>query len=162
MHAAASFNLMRTPLLAFTDKDTPMKSLATSAFAALIAVSALSVPMAASAQSRHNNDGRHASAQRHQPAAPAWQSINARQSNLERRINVGVRNGALSRREATALRAQFRQIANLESRYRRGGLSNWERRDLDQRFDRLSAQIRQERRDRDNRADRGGRDGRRG
>jgi len=139
-----------------------MKSLATSAFAALIAVSALSVPMAASAQSRHNNDARYASAQRHDNDARGWQSINARQDNLERRINVGVSNGALSRREATALRAQFRQIANLESRYRRGGLSNWERRDLDQRFDRLSAQIRQERRDRDNRADRGGRDGRRG
>ncbi len=141
-----------------------MTRFSTAAVAALIAVSAAAVPMTAAAQSRHNNDGRHASAQRHQPQAPAWQSINARQANLERRITQSLRNGAISRREATSLRAEFRQIANLESRYRRGGLSAWERRDLDQRFDRLSTRIRMERRDNDGRGDRdnrGGRDGRR-
>ena len=42
-------------------------------------------------------------------------------------------------------------IARLEHRYRRDGLSQWERADLDRRFDRLSYQIRDERRDRDNR-----------
>ncbi len=136
-----------------------MKPYATSALAALIAVSALSAPVAASAQSRHTNDRAPATASRHDDAGRNWQSINARQANLERRIMVGLRNGALSRREATALRAQFRQIAQLEARYRRGGLSAAERRDLDQRFDRLSAQIREERRDNNNR---NGRDGRRG
>jgi hypothetical protein len=69
---------------------------------------------------------------------------------------VGVRNGALSRREATTLRAAFRQIAQLEARYRRGGLSAWERQDLDRRFDRLSNQVREERRDNNNRNDRDG------
>ena len=78
-----------------------------------------------------------------------WQSINARQANLDRRIDQGVRNGTLTRAEAVRLRAEFRQIAYLEARYRRtgGGLNAWERRDLDRRFDRLSARIRMERRD---------------
>ena len=90
-------------------------------------------------------------------AAPAmaqsWQSINQRQANLDRRIDVGVRNGSLTRAEATRLRSEFRQITFLESRYRRsgGGLSQWERRDLDRRFDALSARIRMERRDRQDR-----------
>ena len=80
-----------------------------------------------------------------------WQSINQRQDQLDRRIDRGVRNGSLSRREAGRLRAEFNGIARLEQSYRRGGLSGWERADLDRRFDRLSAQIRMERWDRDNR-----------
>ena len=80
-----------------------------------------------------------------------WQSINARQANLDRRIDAGVRNGTLTRSEAIRLRAEFRNIAYLEARYRRtgGGLNAWERADLDRRFDRLSARIRYERRDGD-------------
>ena len=82
-----------------------------------------------------------------------WQSINQRQAQLDRRIDQGVRNGTLSRREAIRLRSEFRQIAMLEAQYRRSGrgLDNRERADLDRRFDRLSAQIRAERRDRDDR-----------
>ena len=78
-----------------------------------------------------------------------WQNINQRQANLDRRIDQGVRNGSLTRAEAVRLRAEFRNIAYLENRYRRtgNGLSRWERQDLDRRFDRLSAQIRFERRD---------------
>ncbi len=78
-----------------------------------------------------------------------WQSINARQAMLDRRIDMGVRNHTLTRNEALRLRAQFSQITRLEVNYRRGGLTAWERNDLDRRFDRLSAQIRVERRDRD-------------
>lgn len=79
-----------------------------------------------------------------------WQSINARQRTLDHRIDVGVRNGTLTRVEARHLRAEFRQIAHLEVRYRRSGrgLNAWERADLDRRFDRLSARIRYERHDR--------------
>ena len=88
-----------------------------------------------------------------------WQSINQRQANLDRRIDVGLRTGSLSRREATRLRGEFNGLARLEANYRRGGLSGWERADLDRRFDRLSAQIRNERNDRD---DRRGDHGRRG
>lgn len=100
-------------------------------------------------------------------AAPAmaapWQNINQRQANLDRRIDQGVRSGQITRNEAVRLRGEFRQIATLEQRYRRtgGGLEAWERRDLDRRFDTLSAKIKYERRDRDNYNDprRGDRDG---
>ena len=82
-------------------------------------------------------------------AQQGWQNINARQARLYSRIDQGARNGSLSRREATRLKTEFRQIAALETRYRRsGGLQQWERRDLDRRFDALSAKIRIERNDR--------------
>lgn len=77
------------------------------------------------------------------------QNINQRQERLNWRIERGVRNGALTSREAYRLREQSRQIAYLESRYRQNGLSNWERADLDRRFDRLEYLVRSERRDRD-------------
>lgn len=80
-------------------------------------------------------------------AAP-WQSINARQDRIEQRINQGIRSGALTRNEAVRLRSDFRSIANLEARYRRGGLSASERRDLDRRFDALSARVKVQKRDR--------------
>jgi len=81
-----------------------------------------------------------------------WTPINQRQRILDNRIDHGVRTGALSRREAYSLRAQFNDIARLEARYRAtGGLSIGERRDLDRRFDRLSATIEAEIRDRDRR-----------
>lgn len=88
------------------------------------------------------------------PAASAqhgsWQGINQRQAQLDQRIDRGVRSGQLNRREAVRLRAEFRQIANLEHRYRRSapGLTMAERRDLDRRFDALSRKIRWERNDR--------------
>jgi Ni/Co efflux regulator RcnB len=98
---------------------------------ALAAAATLAVPMAASAQ--------------------AWQSINQRQTNLYNRIEQGVRNGSLTRPEARQLQNRFMTIAQLENRYRVGGLSLRERRDLDQRFDSLSRQIRAERHDRQDR-----------
>lgn len=76
-----------------------------------------------------------------------WQNINERQAQLDQRIDAGVRNGQLTRGEATRLRAEFQQIARLENRYRRNGLTAAERADLDQRFDRLAMQIRDQRLD---------------
>ncbi|WP_029417110.1 hypothetical protein [Brevundimonas bacteroides] len=87
----------------------------------------------------------------HVQANGYWQPINVRQANLDRRIDIGLRNGQLSRREASRLRGDFNSLLRLEAGYRRGGLTAWERADLDRRFDRLSAQIRVERRDRDHR-----------
>lgn len=92
-------------------------------------------------------------------AAPAsaapWQNINARQERLDNRIDQGVRAGRLTRPEAMQLRADFRQIANLEARYRRSnGLNMNERRDLDRRFDRLSAQLQHQLNDRQTRRNR--------
>lgn len=80
--------------------------------------------------------------------AQAWMPIEARQAMLERRIDRGLDDGSLTRREAMRLRAEFRDIERLEDRYRSTrGLQGWERADLDRRFDRLSQQIRFERRD---------------
>lgn len=80
----------------------------------------------------------------------AWQNINARQDRIEARINQGIRSGALSRREATQLRAEFRSLGRLEAQYRRSrpGLTVAERRDLDRRFDALSARVMIEKHDR--------------
>jgi len=80
-----------------------------------------------------------------------WTPINQRQRQLDARIDAGVRDGSLSRREAANLRAEFQQIAALEGRYRRDGLNQRERADLERRFDRLSAQIYASRNDRDRR-----------
>ncbi len=80
----------------------------------------------------------------HHNGGNGWQNINQRQANLDRRIDQGVRNGRISRAEAVRLRADFRTIARLENRYRANGLSNWERTDLNRRFDTLSASIRVE------------------
>ncbi|WP_339933377.1 hypothetical protein [uncultured Brevundimonas sp.] len=80
-----------------------------------------------------------------------WQAINRRQATLDRRIDLGVRNGSLTRREAVSLRREFNNIARLESQYRRNGLTRREMADLDRRFDRLSRQIRIERNDRQTR-----------
>ena len=46
-----------------------------------------------------------------------WHSINQRQANLDRRIEMGVRYGSISRREAVNLRAEFNQIARLEAMF---------------------------------------------
>lgn len=87
--------------------------------------------------------------------AQRFQPINQRQQNLDARIDQGVRSGALTRPEAGRLRAQFRDLNRLEYRYRQSnGLSQYERRDLNRRFDALSARIRYDKHDRQDRRDR--------
>lgn len=89
------------------------------------------------------------------PAAAApGVNINQQQAQLETRIQRSLRNHVISAREAAGLRADLRQIERLEQRYRRAGLTQWERRDLERRLDQLARQIRTERRDRDGRQDR--------
>ncbi len=83
--------------------------------------------------------------------AQSWQSMNQRKSNLERRIDMGVRNGGLTRREASNLRTRFANLQRLEWRYRRNGLTWNERRDLDRRYNALSSSIRIQRHDRQRR-----------
>lgn len=82
-------------------------------------------------------------------SAQAWMSINERQARLDERIEAGMRSGDLSQPEAMSLRAEFRDLMGLEARYRAGGLSAWERQDLDRRFDQLSMRIRYDRTDRE-------------
>lgn len=129
----------------------------------LIAVTAIAAAMPAAAQNRGGGHDRgHDRGDRYeQNWDRGWDRIDRRFERLDRRIDQGVRNGQLSRREATRLRSEFRQLIQLEHRYSRGGLSRWERNDLDRRFDRLSAQIRYERHDNNNRGGRGNGGGRR-
>lgn len=86
-------------------------------------------------------------------AQPAYQSINQRQANLDSRIDAGVRNGSLTRAEAASLRAEFQALVRLEADYRRSGgvFTQFERQDLDRKFDILSAKIRVQRNDNDDR-----------
>ena len=77
-------------------------------------------------------------------SAQSWRSLSERQDRLYERIDRGVQRGALTGREAHSLRAQFAGIQRLEARYRRNGLSPWERADLDRRYDALSARIHDE------------------
>lgn len=94
-------------------------------------------------------------------AQPAqWQNIDSRQAQLDQRIDVGVRNGSLTRDEAVRLRGEFRMIADLERNYRAGGLNMRERADLDRRFDLLSARIQYERADNQDRRGPGWNNGR--
>jgi len=81
-------------------------------------------------------------------SAQGWNSVNERQARLDSRIEAGVRSGDLSRAEAQRLEAEYRDVQALEARYRRDGLSDWERRDLDRRMDALSVRISAQRTDR--------------
>lgn len=83
--------------------------------------------------------------------ARPWTSVERREANLDRRIDVGVRNGSLTRAEAWRLRTQLRALVRLENRYSRGGLNWRERADLDRRFNQLSARVRFDRHDWQNR-----------
>ncbi len=81
-----------------------------------------------------------------------WRPIAQRQANLDQRIDQGIRSGRLNRPEARRIQTEFRQLNQLENRYRRSnGLSISERRDLDRRYDALSARVRYEKNDRQNR-----------
>lgn len=112
-----------------------------------LAAATVAVPAAASAASATTTQYRGGYEQNHR----GWQPIAQRKFQLDRRIDVGQRNGQLSRREATRLRNELNQLVRLEYSYQRGGLSIRERHELDARYDRLSRQVRDERRDRDNR-----------
>ena len=113
--------------------------------ALVLAAASVAVPAVASAQSRHHDNGPRYEQNR------GWQPIAQRKYQLDQRIDVGQRNGQLSRREAVRLRGELNSLVRLEYGYQRGGLSLRERQDLDRRYDNLSRQVRAERRDRDNR-----------
>lgn len=74
--------------------------------------------------------------------APVDSNVNAagsvgianRIARLDARIQAGVNAGAIDRTEARNLRRELRQISRLERQYSRGGYSQSERRDLQQRL----------------------------
>lgn len=87
-------------------------------------------------------------------AAPAasqtWSNANAggamgisnRVAQLDARLQAGIRSGEINRTEARNLRAQLRYLTRLEGRYSANGLTQAERRDLQQRLRTVREQIR--------------------
>ena len=112
--------------------------------AAVSAIAAATVPAMASAQAYGPGPGRDYD-------RGYGYGQGDRVARLDQRIDMGIRNGSLTRNEAWRLKGDLREAARLQARYSRNGLSGWERADLDRRFDRISAQIRYERRDGDHR-----------
>lgn len=116
------------------------------ALAAVATVTAVAAPAAAAAAAQpydryeHN---RYEGSRYHS----GWTSI--RVQTAERRIESGLRSGQLTRREAARLRDQLHDFARLEARARRGGMSGWERAQVERRWDQLIAAIRYETRDRE-------------
>jgi hypothetical protein len=76
------------------------------------------------------------------PAADA-RTIDGREHRQHERIRQGVRSGELTQREAARLRGEQAGLRAEERRYRAtgGGLSGWERRDLQRDLDRSSRDI---------------------
>lgn len=115
-----------------------------------LAAAAVAVPAAAQNYDRNDRNDRY-ERQHDRDDYRNWQSISQRKYQLDRRIDNGMRNGSLSRREAGRLKTELNSLVRLERSYLRGGLTRWERSDLDRRYDRLAYQVRSERRDRDDR-----------
>lgn len=102
--------------------------------ATLAAAAAVTAAVPAAAHPVHNDYGRY-------ERGHVGYNINARQHELNRMIENGVRRGALTRREANQLHWQSEKVTTLERQYRRGGLSPRERAILDRRLDRLEFRI---------------------
>jgi len=77
--------------------------------------------------------------------------IQARTAQLQRRFQIGVQRGTISRQEARYLSDGFRQLNRLERQYSRRGINRNERRDLQQRIQQLQQQIQHAERSRDSR-----------
>jgi hypothetical protein len=69
-------------------------------------------------------------------------NLSARINQLQMRLQVGVQNGSISRREAMPLRQQLRQLTQLERQYARNGISGQERGELQRRMRDLRQGIR--------------------
>ena len=68
--------------------------------------------------------------------------VEARIGQLQSRIQAGVQQGSIDRREAQSLRTQLRELGRLERLYARDGISGRERQDLQNRIQSLRGQIR--------------------
>ncbi|WP_333610832.1 hypothetical protein [Brevundimonas bullata] len=108
-----------------------------------VAVASAALPAAAQSYDRHAPSRGPSYEQNYN----GWNAIAQRKYNLDRRIDQGVRTRQLSSREASRLKDELNSLVRLERQYQRGGLTRWERQDLDRRYDRLSAKVRYERND---------------
>lgn len=71
----------------------------------------------------------------------------ARQSQLEQRVQRMAYNGRISRGELNNFRRQFDHFDRLQRSYARGGINPREARELDAQLNRIQSQIRYERRE---------------
>jgi hypothetical protein len=71
-----------------------------------------------------------------------WRPLADRQDEVARRIADGVASGALSDASAHDLSDQFKGLLNLESDYRKTGLTLYQREDLQARYDTLMERLR--------------------
>ena len=71
--------------------------------------------------------------------------LSERRATLDARIDAGVRNGSLTRRDADQLRAEYNELVRIEASYAADGrLTAQEQADLSDRYDTLSRSVRQE------------------
>jgi hypothetical protein len=117
------------------------------------ALSAIGLAAPAAAQDRYGNNNNNSYGQGY-----GHGGIDARTDQLQRRIQVGIQRGTISRQEAGYLHNGLRQLNILERQYSRGGFSRNERQALHQRILHLQQQIQAAERSRDSRDSRYGRD----
>lgn len=73
--------------------------------------------------------------------AMAQTYLDDRASALDQRIDNGVSNGELTRGEARVLRDRLHDIQRVQDRYEADGMTSWERRAVERRYDNLSSDI---------------------
>ncbi len=121
----------------------------------IAALSAIGLASPAVAQNRYGNDNAYG-------YANGNGGIEARTAQLQRRFQLGIQRGTISRQEASRLSDGFRQLNRLERQFSRGGFNRNERQTLQQRIQQLQHQIQAAERSRDSRYgrddDRDGRD----
>jgi Skp family chaperone for outer membrane proteins len=95
-------------------------------------------------RNKHNTQDRPAAV----PPATRDPGVNRRQWNQTGRVMQGVRTGELTRDEATELRAENKDIRQLEQSYKSdGALTKGERKDLHQQLNQQSKEIHEEKHD---------------
>jgi hypothetical protein len=108
----------------------------------MIALSAVSIGTPGVAQYQNGSSPNRNGNYQNQNGFNAGGDVSARISRLQARIQEGVQSGAISRQDAGPLRAQARQLAQLERRYSANGFNGQERADLQQRIRTLRQQVR--------------------
>lgn len=128
------------------------------ALLSLLAASAVAIATPTLAQDYGRHGGGHGGGygQGHGGYNGGWNGggnggLNGEQARLSQRIDRAAYSGRISRREAQNLRYQLDEYQRTEWRYRRDGLSRWEREDLSRRLDRIERQLREDRWDRNGR-----------
>jgi hypothetical protein len=119
------------------------------ALAAATAVAAVAAPAAAQPYGYGHDYGRDQG--RGYDREVRWTQPSARAEAFDRRIDMGLRNGELTRREHAQLTDELNQIVRLEANYRRHGLDYRERAELDYRYNQLTRDIKRAAYDRDHR-----------